>query len=78
MQVARESYRAHLIIWWAERISGTNFWKGKAAISEGYGKFKPHRLEGPDGRFQTETEARDYIFQAAKGWINNRFNEGIG
>lgn len=73
MQVARASYRAHLIIWWAETIPGANFWKGKAAISEGYEKLKPHRLEGPDGRFETEKEARDYIFQAAKEWINNRF-----
>jgi hypothetical protein len=54
MQLARESYRAHLIVWWAEKIPGTNFWKGRAAISEGYGKLNPHRLEGPDGRFETE------------------------
>ncbi len=73
MQVAREWYRAHLIVWWAEKIPGTNFWQGNAAISEGYGKLKPNRLEGPDGRFETEKEARDYIFQAAKEWIDNRF-----
>jgi hypothetical protein len=73
MQVARQSYRAHMIVWWAEQIPGTNFWKGKAAISEGYGKLKPDRLEGPDGRFGTEEEARDYIFRAAKEWIDNRF-----
>jgi hypothetical protein len=73
MQVTREVYRAQLIIWWAEKIPGTNFWKGKAAISEGYGNLKPNRLEGPDGGLETEKEARDYIFQAAKEWIDNRF-----
>ena len=72
MQVARESYRAHLIVWWAEKIPGTNFWKGNAAIAEGYGKLNPNRLEGPDG-FETEKVARDYILQAAKEWIDNKF-----
>ena len=74
MQVAREWYRAHLIVWWAEKIPGTIFWKGTAAISEEYGKLMPNRLEGPDGRFEIEKEARDYIFQAAKEWVDNRFN----
>jgi hypothetical protein len=73
MQVTRESYRAHLIVWWAEKIPGTNFWKGEAAFSEVYGKFELNRLERSDGRFETEEEARDYIFQAAKEWIDNRF-----
>lgn len=73
MQVTRESYGAHLIVWWAEKIPGTNFWKGRAAISGELQQPQPNRLEGPDGRFETEKEARDYIFQAAKEWIDNRF-----
>jgi hypothetical protein len=73
MQVAREWYRAHLIVWWAERIPGTTFWKGRAAVSNEFREPQPHRLEGPDDRFETGQEARDYIFQTAKEWIDNRF-----
>ncbi len=72
MQVASGPYRAHLIVWWAEKIQGTNFWKGRAAISGELRELRPHRLEGPDARFETEKEARDYILQAAKEWIDNR------
>jgi hypothetical protein len=72
MQVARESYRAHLIVWWAEKIPGTSFWTGKAAIADGYGKLKPNRLEGPEDRFVTEDDARGYILQKAKEWIDKR------
>lgn len=73
MQIAKEWYRAHLIVWWAEKIPDTNFWKGRAAISEKLREPQPHRLEGADDRFETEEEARNYILQAAKEWIDNRF-----
>lgn len=69
--MTRQTYRAHVVSWWAEQIPGTNSWKGKAAISDGHGN--PNRLEGPEVRCETENEARDYIFQAAKQWIDNRF-----
>lgn len=74
MQVTSQSYRAHLIVWWAEKIPGTNFWKGRAAISGELRQPQPNRIEGPDDRFETENEARNCIFQAAKEWIDNTFN----
>ncbi len=73
MQITREFYRAHLIVWWAEKIPDTNFWRGRAAISEQLREPQPHRIEGPADRFQTEKEARDYIFQVAKEWIDKGF-----
>jgi hypothetical protein len=72
MKATRQAYRAHSVAWWAEQVPGTNFWKGKASISIALGRINPKRLEGPDDRFVTEDEARDYIFQAAKSWIDNK------
>jgi hypothetical protein len=74
VKVTRQTYRAHLVSWWAEKIPGTNFWKGKVAISEGQGKLKPNRLDGPEDRFETEQEALDDIFQAARNWIDHRLD----
>ena len=73
MKVNRQTYRAHLVSWWAEQIAGTKFWKGRAAISDGQ-KLKPDRLDGPERGFETEKEARDDIFRAAKQWIDRRLD----
>jgi hypothetical protein len=74
MKVTRQTYRAHFVSWWAEQIPDTNFWKGKAAISDGHGRLQPNRLDGPPDRFESEKEALDHIFQAAKEWIDNRLD----
>jgi hypothetical protein len=72
MKSSKQAYRGCSIVWWAEQIPGTKFWKGKAQVSDGYGGSRGHRLQGPADRFKTEKEAREDIFQAAKQWVDDR------
>lgn len=66
-------YRGYRIVWDARRQPDTVFWTGKAAVvlpADALGVKKIHRITGGE-HFLNEEDARDYLINEAKEWIDD-------
>jgi hypothetical protein len=67
-------YKGYRIVWDARPVPGARGWTGKAAVVLPLTTEAADRVYrvGEYGGFSGEVDAREYLLQAAKNWVDHR------